>query len=238
MQLGEGVEVICVSDQGLWAFNKPAGVLSHPNNPSEEKDSLIVAPYDMKEEAFMTDEGPYYLLHRLDSPTSGIILATPYAALARDIKELIRARKVRKIYHAIVAGQPRKPKELWIDKLQKTFDRSSGTNGGGREFVRGRAIGGGAPAETQMTLIKSFHTPIPSSLLELHPLTGRTHQLRIQCARRKMPIIGDATYGDFRLNRELKAKTLLLHAFSFDIPSMRFYAEAELPGVFLKWGKR
>jgi 23S rRNA-/tRNA-specific pseudouridylate synthase len=230
MQLAEGVEVLFISEQGLWALNKPSGVLSHPNKPGEEKNSLIVAPYDMKEEAYMTDEGPYYLLHRLDGPTSGVIMVTPYAAVARDVKELIRARKVKKVYNAIVAGCPRKPKELWTDKLQKTFDRA----GGG---VRGRAIGGGAPAETQMALLKSFHSPIESSLLELRPLTGRTHQLRIQSAKRKMPIIGDATYGDFRLNRELRAKTLLLHARSFEIPSMNFYAEAALPKEFIKWGK-
>jgi 23S rRNA pseudouridine955/2504/2580 synthase len=240
MQLSSGVEVICISQQGIWAFNKPSGVLSHPNKPGEEENSLIVAPYDLREEAYMADEGPFFLLHRLDGPTSGVILATPYAAVARDVKELIRARKVRKTYNAIVAGRPRKPKELWTDKLQKTFDRESGgvrgdSNFGGRS--RGREIGGGAPAETQMTLLKTFQRPIDSSLLELRPLTGRTHQLRIQCARRKMPIIGDATYGDFRLNRELKAKTLLLHALSFEIPSMNFYAEAELPEGFTKWGK-
>lgn len=222
--------MITISQQGLWAFNKPSGVLSHPNKAGEEENSLIIAPYDMREEAFMTDEGPYYLLHRLDGPTSGVILATPYAALARDVKELIRARKVKKTYNAIVAGRPRKPKELWTDKLQKTFDRTSGG-------VRGKAIGGGAPAETQMTVLKNFHAPVESALLELRPLTGRTHQLRIQCAKRGLPIIGDATYGDFKLNRELKARTLLLHALSFEIPALNFYAEAELPREFTRWGK-
>lgn len=229
MKLGPEVEVLFISEQGLWVFNKPAGVLSHPNKPGEEENSLIIAPYDMKEEAYMTDEGPFYLLHRLDGPTSGVILGTPYAALARQVKELIRARKVKKTYHAIIAGRPRKPKELWTDKLQKIFDRSGG--------VRGKAIGGGAPAETQITLLETFHKPIDSSLLELRPLTGRTHQLRIQCSRRGTPIIGDATYGDFKLNRELKAKHLMLHARSFEIPSMGFYAEAEEPKHFKAWGK-
>lgn len=238
MQLADGVEVICISDSGLWAFNKPAGVLSHPNKPGEEARSLIVAPYDMREEAFMTDEGPFFLLHRLDGPTSGIILATPHAALARQVKDLIRARQVKKTYLAIVAGHPEKPKALWTDKLQKTFDRESGgVRGDGGRGGRAREIGGGAPAETQMTLIKTFTRPLDSALLELRPLTGRTHQLRIQSARRGTPIIGDGTYGDFKLNRELKAKQLMLHARSFEIPSLRFYAEAEAPKYFRAWGK-
>ena len=231
MQLGTGVEVIEISKEGLWALYKPAGVMSHPNKPGEEAQSLIVAPYDGKEEAFITDEGPYFLLHRLDSPTSGLILVTPFARVADEVRELFRARKVKKTYYAIVANfpLPGKEKGLWRDKLNKTHTKEGG--------VRGAAMGGGAPAETQMCLIKKFHKPIGSSLLELKPLTGRTHQLRIQCARRKMPIIGDATYGDFTLNRELKAKNLFLHAAKIEIPAIKFCVECEPPTYFERWMK-
>jgi len=230
MKLHEGVEVIDVSQSGLWAFYKPPGVLSHPNHMGDTDKSFIEAPYDFGEEAFVTDEGLFYLLHRLDGPTSGVILATPYAALARDVKELLRTRKVKKTYLAIVAGHPEKDRALWLDKLQKQK-----ANDG--RHVRGEAVGGGAPAETQMFLVKKYGKPLQSSLLELHPLTGRTHQLRIQCAKRGLPIIGDATYGDFQLNRELKAKQLLLHAQKIEIPTLKFMAECPPPKAFSKWGK-
>ena len=230
MKLHDGVEVISISQQGLWAFYKPSGILSHPNNLGDQDKSIIEAPYDFEEEAFVTEDGLFYLLHRLDGPTSGVILMTPYAALARNVKDLLRARKVKKTYLAIVAGQPHKEREMWIDKLAK--HKTEGGRG-----VRGEVVGGGAPAETQMYLLKKFGKPLSSSLLELHPLTGRTHQLRIQCARRQMPIIGDATYGDFKLNRDLKAKTLLLHAQRIEIPSMKYHAECEPPKEFKKWGK-
>lgn len=229
MKLHEGVEVLSISPQGLWAFDKPAGVLSHPNGMGDIDKSLIEAPYDFAEEAFVTEDGLFYLLHRLDGPTSGVILGTPHAALARDVKELLRARKVKKTYLAVVAGTPRKDKDLWRDKLQKK-KISSGRG------VRGEAVGGGAPAETQMFLLRKYSRPLTSSLLELHPLTGRTHQLRIQCARREMPIIGDGTYGDFHLNRELKAKRLMLHALRIEIPSMQYEAETEVPKEFERWG--
>jgi tRNA pseudouridine65 synthase len=232
MQLGEGVDVILIGKEGLWALNKPAGTLSHPNKPGEENKSLIVAPYDPKEEAFMTDEGPFFLLHRLDGPTSGVILVTPFAKVAHDVKELMRARKVKKTYFAIVKGYPlpTRQKCLWQDKLAKThLDDGSG--------VRGKVIGGGALAETQMQLVRKFFAPIGSSLLELRPLTGRTHQLRIQCAQRHMPIVGDATYGDFALNRQLKVKNLYLHAAKIEIPALKFEAECELPKYFNKWGR-
>lgn len=55
------------------------------------------------------------------------------------------------------------------------------------------------------------------ALLELRPGTGRTHQLRIQCANRGLPIVGDRTYGDFTKNRNSKVESLFLHAESIEL---------------------
>ena len=57
----------------------------------------------------------------------------------------------------------------------------------------------------------------PMALLELQPKTGRTHQLRIQCANRGLPIVGDRTYGDFSKNRLLQDMDLLLHSESIEL---------------------
>ena len=56
------------------------------------------------------------------------------------------------------------------------------------------------------------------ALLELQPKTGRTHQLRIQCANRGFPIVGDQTYGDFQKNRFLRGSLLCLHAEAISCP--------------------
>jgi 23S rRNA-/tRNA-specific pseudouridylate synthase len=79
-------------------------------------------------------------------------------------------------------------------------------------------------------------------LIELKPLTGRTHQLRVQCAKRHLPIIGDATYGDFRRNRDFAKATglkrLFLHSVETRLEYSRggrrvaFRAEAPLPEAF------
>ena len=78
--------------------------------------------------------------------------------------------------------------------------------------------------------------------MQLDPKTGRSHQLRVQCARRGLPIVGDQTYGDFRLNREFARHTglkrLFLHSLSTSINyelagrDFSFSASAPLPGEF------
>ena len=93
--------------------------------------------------------------------------------------------------------------------------------GGGRDRIevikeggkaRGKA-GAGIWAEARMRVREKFQgRPGPMALLELQPKTGRTHQLRIQCANRGLPIVGDRTYGDFQRNRERKGERLFLHA--------------------------
>jgi 23S rRNA-/tRNA-specific pseudouridylate synthase len=79
----------------------------------------------------------------------------------------------------------------------------------------------------------------PLALLQLEPATGRSHQLRVQCARRHLPIVGDATYGDFRANRDYARhsgqKRLFLHSHETSLPlgPRTFTARAELPAGFL-----
>ena len=78
--------------------------------------------------------------------------------------------------------------------------------------------------------------------MQLEPQTGRSHQLRVQCARRGLPIVGDQTYGDFRLNREFATATgckrLFLHSldtrFSYEFGgrTFQFAASAPLPADF------
>ena len=95
-------------------------------------------------------------------------------------------------------------------------------------------MNGGKDSFTRYELINSF---LPFSLVKLYPKTGRTHQLRVQCAKRNLPIVGDNTYGDFQLNREIRKSTgykrLFLHASHIRIPlndvGRRVYFEANLP---------
>ena len=99
------------------------------------------------------------------------------------------------------------------------------------------------PVETHFEVIRHAQRTFSTALIRLEPRTGRSHQLRVQCAKRHLPIIGDQTYGDFALNREfakaVKSKRLFLHSletsfnYEFAGKSFPFKASAPLPAEFL-----
>ena len=110
----------------------------------------------------------------------------------------------------MVFGWPKENEAIWRDRIEVKKE-------GGK--ARGKAAGVGVWAETKMRVRKKFQRKCgPMALLELRPTTGRTHQLRIQCANRGMPIVGDRTYGDFTKNRNSKAESLFLHSEAIELP--------------------
>ncbi|HEY4989412.1 MAG TPA: pseudouridine synthase, partial [Opitutaceae bacterium] len=148
--LGPGVRRVAIDPNGLAALDKPEGVLSHPNSTRDTKRSLVQAPYDTDDECFewQTKAGPrrLWLINRLDSATSGLILASTGAGLAREVRAQFKRRAVRKTYEALVFGSPKKPSELWKDLLE--VKKQAGR-------IRTVAGAGRLPAETQMTLVRS-----------------------------------------------------------------------------------
>ena len=213
LPLGRGVRLITRDACGVSAFAKPAGVLSHPNAPKDEPRALLTCAYDARGECYVWpaggEAGPrrLWLLNRLDSATSGVILAAAEETVARAIKALFAGKRVRKVYHAVVFGAPRAEEQVWRDRLAVE-------KRGGR--IRTGATGG-LPAETGFAVLRRRAGVPPLVLVRLEPRTGRSHQLRVQCARRGLPIVGDQTYGDFRLNREFARRTgwkrLFLHSY-------------------------
>lgn len=224
---------------GLAALNKPAGVLSHPNAGGDEPRSLLTVRYTLDDEFYQwTDEkggAPrrLWLLNRLDSATSGVVLVCADEKLAGEIRAHFKRKQVRKVYQALVFGTPRQPGELWKDTIAVMKK-------GGQ--VRAEANAGRVPAECQMRLVRTGRGEPRLSLLQLEPHTGRSHQLRVQCAKRHLPIVGDQTYGDFPRNRAFAKSTglkrLFLHSLetSFDYEcggrTHHFAATAPLPAEF------
>jgi 23S rRNA pseudouridine955/2504/2580 synthase len=238
LPLGPGVQLLVRDANGLAACNKPAGILSHPNTRADEPRSLLTCRYREEEQAFAwTDaagqERRLWLLNRLDGATSGVILVAAGAALARTIKEQFARKKVRKVYHALVFGRPVEKVTLWRDLL--AVQKQGGQ-------VRTNAKAGHIPATTQFQFIKHAQGAFSISLVRLEPHTGRSHQLRVQCAKRNLPIVGDQTYGDFGANRAFakatEQKRLFLHSqetsftYEFAGRSHSFKAVAPLPPEF------
>jgi len=237
LPLGREVRLVAQDENGVAAFAKPAGVLSHPNSTRDRPRALLTCDYDAGRECFFW-RGPndgeirLWLLNRLDSATSGVILAAADEGVARAIKEQFARRQVSKVYQALVFGSPKAQKEIWRDRL--AVDKRHG-------MIRAGASGN-VPAESGFSVLRRRPGNPPLALVQLDPKTGRSHQLRVQCARRGLPIVGDQTYGDFRLNREFARRTglkrLFLHSlvtrFSYELAgrSFAFAASAPLPGEF------
>lgn len=238
LPLGPEVSLLLHDANGLAAFNKPAGVLSHPNSGTDQPRSLLTCRYDHAGECYAwTDEAGaprrLWLLNRLDGATSGVILVAGDESLAAAIKEQFARKQVRKIYSALVFGKPAERHQVWRDLL--AVQKSGG-------MVRTNAMRGNIPANTSMQFLRHGQGTFSTSLIRLEPHTGRSHQLRVQCAKRHLPIVGDQTYGDFTLNRALAKATgdkrLFLHSqetsFSYDFGgrSNAFKAVAPLPKAF------
>lgn len=239
LPLGPGVKVLAHDANGVGALDKPAGVLSHPNEQPDEPRSLLTCRYDHEAECFVWKtaggESRLWLLNRLDGATSGVILVAADAAVARAIKGQFAKKKIRKVYQALVFGKPVERVALWNDLL--AVQKAGGV-------VRTSATRGHVPANTQMQFLKSAQGAFSTSLLRLEPHTGRSHQLRVQCAKRRLPIVGDQTYGDFTLNRAFAKATglkrLFLHSletgFDYELGGKKFSfrAAAPLPAEFTR----
>ena len=232
LPLGAGVTPLTRDANGLAAFNKPAGMLSHPNGSEDEPRALLTCRYDKEQQCFTwrAADGAtrqLWLLNRLDSATSGVILTAGSGKLALAVRAHYAKKQVNKVYAALVFGQPQLNYEFWHDLLAVKAQRGQ---------VRTSAFGN-VPAETRFQLVKHTQKAFSLSLIRLEPRTGRSHQLRVQCAKRHLPIVGDQTYGNFPLNRSFakanKTKRLFLHSletgFTYEFAGRKFEFKASAP---------
>lgn len=202
------IEVI-YQDEYLVAINKPAGLLVHRS------------PIDNKELFFAVQETRKLLgkivfpLHRLDKPTSGVLLFALSSDVARIMSNKFLLHDIHKEYVACVRGFT--PEQTVIDyPLKRILDKIADKHK--------QPVQESQTALTQLTTLKQVELPFPSgryastrySLVKLSPKTGRKHQLRRHLAHIRHPIIGDTSHGDNKQNRAAKemlnVTRLLLHA--------------------------
>jgi 23S rRNA-/tRNA-specific pseudouridylate synthase len=236
LPLGPGVRLIDSNQHGIVALDKPAGVMSHPNKNEDIKRSLLNAGYDYDGEVFRWKEGAVehraWLINRLDSPTSGVILLALNESINDTIKQLFATHKVAKTYYALVKHAPTKPSGSWSDTLSRDVYR-------GKKLIKG---GHRIQAKTRYQLVKAPKGGFPVALIRLLPLTGRTHQLRVQCKNHRHPIVGDRTYGDFSFNKDvvnqIREKRMMLHSgetsirYAYQGKMYHFEAKSDLPEAF------
>ena len=237
LPLNTGVHLLAHNGDGLVALEKPFGALSHPNESGDNRRSLLVADYDFDEECYYWTDGAgvsrrAWLINRLDSPTSGVILLGLNLEISQAIKKEFATHRVAKIYYALVRGTPKTPAGAWVDNLKKDVRR------GNRLVKQGQVV----PAKARYQTVKSPIGGFPITLIKLLPVTGRTHQLRVQCKTHGLPIVGDRTYGSFSFNKEVAMRTekkrMMLHSgetvvnYNFKGKVRKFTATSELPEDF------
>jgi len=206
-------------DRGLLAVNKPAGLAVH--GPASPLANGMAGTYSLDEivRSFLAEKLPPSLsfrpgpLHRLDKPSSGIVIFSTSIEGARLFSSLMRESKVRKTYLAIVEGNVEK-EETWEDLLVRDKDKK-------KTFVSG----GGKTAITKVKPLAGASVKgMWYSLITAEIATGRTHQIRAQAASRGRPLAGDRKYGGHGKDG------FFLHAWKLEF--LEFSIEAPLPQAF------
>jgi 23S rRNA pseudouridine1911/1915/1917 synthase len=195
---------IVFENDDLIVVNKPAGMVVHPA-AGHASGTLVNAMlgYDPDIEGIGGEERPG-VVHRLDKETSGLILLAKNERAHRWLQDQFRLRKVEKIYLALVDGKPPTPSgrvEAYIGRDPSHRKRMAIVpESRGREAI---------------SEYKTVDTFANHTLLEFHPLTGRTHQIRLHCAFLGCPIVGDKIYGRKRPSVEINRH--FLHAYRLRI---------------------
>jgi tRNA pseudouridine32 synthase / 23S rRNA pseudouridine746 synthase len=192
------------ADDHLLVFDKPAGLLAVPGRGPENQDCLSA-----RAQAAYPDS---LIVHRLDMATSGLIVMARGIEAQRRLSMSFEKRHVHKRYVAVVAGELGNPSAAngwntidlplildWLARPRSKVDH-----------------GIGKPSLTRWRLAPEA-SPIPGTTrLELEPVTGRSHQLRVHLQAIGHPIVGDPLYASEA--QEAMAPRLLLHAQAIEIP--------------------
>ena len=202
---------------GLLAFNKPAGLAVHGHDSLDTMVGHYLA--DKLPPSLSFKPGP---LHRLDKPTSGIIIFSSGIEGARLFTSLLREHKVKKTYLAIVEGIVEK-EEIWEDDLIRDKEKK-------KTFVTKKSQ---APfSKKSVTKITPFVSKNGHSLIQAEITTGRTHQIRAQAAFHGQPLAGDVKYKGQRAGSRERKVEFFLHARKLEF--LDYLIEAPLPEAFMK----
>ncbi|MBJ11362.1 MAG: RNA pseudouridine synthase [Flavobacteriales bacterium] len=139
------------------------------------------------------------VVHRLDRPVSGVVLFARTSKALSRLNELFRSKQVQKTYWAVVKNKPNPTKDILVHYLKKNQQKNKST-------AFNREEDGTLKSELSYQLIKSLDN---YHLLEVLPITGRHHQIRVQLSKIGSPIKGDIKYGSDRTNKDA---SIHLHA--------------------------
>jgi len=211
--------LILFEDNHLLAINKSSGELVQGDETGDEPlvercKKYIKEKYNKPGEAFLG------VVHRLDRPVSGVVIFARTSKALERMNELFRDRQTKKVYWAIVANEPKEESGTLVHWLVKN-EKNNKVTAFAKENKDGQR------SELSYRILKhkdGFY------LLEVNPVTGRPHQIRVQLASMGCVIAGDVKYGYAKPNPD---KSICLHArqlsFIHPVKKETISIEAPLP---------
>ncbi|ENM3764081.1 tRNA pseudouridine(65) synthase TruC [Vibrio cholerae] len=200
---------IVYQDEYLVAVNKPAGMLVHRSWLDKHETEFVM-------QTLRDQIGQHvFPLHRLDRPTSGVLVFALSSQIASDVMPMFANHEMEKTYHAIVRG--------WIEEadvldypLKEDLDKIADKFAKQDKEAQSAVTAYRPLAKVELPISTGKFATTRYCLMEMQPKTGRKHQLRRHMAHLRHPIVGDTTHGDGvhnRLFREhFSAQRLMLHA--------------------------
>lgn len=199
------LDAVLYKDDDIIVINKPAGLAVQGGSKvtTSLDDLLDVLKFEKSERP--------KLVHRLDKDTSGVMLLARTTKAAATLTQSFRHKDIQKVYWSIVVGTP----PAREGKINIPLAKSSGSDGYERMQENKEQ---GEAALTYYRVVESVSTQL--AWLELRPVTGRTHQLRIHCQLLGTPIAGDGKYGGGKAFISGLPAKLHLHARQIILPDL------------------
>ena len=206
-QIEEARHMVLFKDAEIMVINKPAGLaVQGGSGITKHLDALMPAlQFDAKE--------PPRLVHRLDKDTSGVMLLARTVKAARELQHLFAQKALNKTYLALVVGVPHPLEKTIESHMVKAVDEETA-------FEKMESGDKGKKAITHYK-VRDYMVKT-AALVELNPITGRTHQLRVHMAELNCPIVGDRKYAlrEEADHLNIDTKPLHLHAWKLQLPAM------------------
>ncbi len=218
---------IIYEDKNMLIVNKPSGVLTQSNRSFDKDLTSEIMTYRRKnkEDIYVA------VINRLDRPVSGLVLFAKDKKTASKLSEQLQTEKFNKQYYAVVEGKPENDKAELEDYLIK--DAKTNTSS-----VTTKDTNNSKLAKLEYELIKTIKDDNGNdiSLLKIHLITGRHHQIRVQLSSRGMSILGDTKYGS--VGRIVNGKSLVkrneiaLCAYSLTVNGKTYNIEMPFKNIF------
>lgn len=216
-------EILFLDDNYLVA-NKMSGIPAHATRDTRRPHFFAMIQTYLRGKNIL--EGEVAMHHRLDLETSGVMIFSLSAEARKVLDLLFKERKIFKFYHGVVVNHPVSEHGIMEDFLAPDKNKKQ------ERMIKVER--GGQKAITHFKMEKSWEH---SALLHFELLTGRKHQIRVQCALRGMPIVGDKLYGDQIFNQKFSVSRQMLHASQivFRDPISGKLIDVKSPHPFQSW---